>query len=269
MTRISSVHNPAVKYVRSLERGRTRREEGVYLAEGVRLVGEALTTRQTAPLVLYDPDLLKRSAVGTSLLAAIPDWAERSYEVEPAVLTAAAQTETPAGVLAVLRLPSPGPLSSHASDRLGLILDRLADPGNAGTILRTAVAAGVDYVIAAPDTTDLFAPKVVRAGMGAHFRLPVYSGVSWEQIDAELPDVPLIATTVEGCDSIYRFKWPDRSVLIVGSEAHGLSPDARRRASRQVHIPMRQGVESLNASVAASLAIYAALGPTLNGPSAG
>lgn len=258
--RITSTRNPIIKYVRSLERAAVRRADGVYLAEGVRLVREAVDAQQPATLVLYDPDLLRKSTAGSLLLPDLPAWAGRSFEVDEHVLAAAAQTETPAGVVAVLRRPEPASLASHDSDHLGLVLDRLADPGNAGTILRTANAAGVAYVAALPGTVDLFAPKVVRAGMGAHFRLPLFQPVSEEDLKRALPDVTLVAIDMHGTFPIAEFVWPERTALLVGSEAHGLSPAAESLPATTVRIPMREGAESLNAAVAASIAIYAAAG---------
>jgi TrmH family RNA methyltransferase len=230
----------------------------------VRLVADALATLQTATLVLYDPNALDRSEAGSRLLAALPDWADRAYEVDGRVLAAAAQTESPAGVVAVLCMPAQRPLSEHTAARFGLILDAVADPGNAGTILRTAAAVGVDYVIAAPGTVDLYAPKVVRAGMGAHFRIPLYESMNWPGIEDALVETVPVATQVDGGDSVFAFVWPQRAALIVGSEAHGLSHEAREVARARVHIPMRPGVESLNASVAASLVMYLALGPSIS-----
>jgi TrmH family RNA methyltransferase len=263
MVRISSPHNQVVKFVGSLDRARERREAGAYLAEGVRLVTEALRSGQTASIVLYNPELLNRSASGSFLVSEIPGWAQSSYEVDHRVLSAAARTESPAGVLAVLRFPEPAPLASHASDPFGLVLDGLSDPGNAGTILRTADAAGAGFVVALSGSVDLFSPKVVRAGMGAHFRLPLYQDVSWIGLDSALPERALVVAEVEGGTDLYSFRWPECASLVVGSEAHGLSPDASSRADHAVHIPMRLGVESLNASVAASIMIYSALGPSL------
>ena len=266
MTAISSPHNPVIKYVRSLERARVRREEGAYLAEGVRLVSEALHTGQVASLVLYDPEQLRRSSAGAALAEAIPRWAAAWHEVDDRVMRAAAQTETPAGVLAVLRVPETSSLAACRERPFGVILDRLADPGNAGTILRTAVAAGVDYVVSAPDSVDLYAPKVVRAAMGAHFRLPLYGGVPWDRIDSELTGVEVVVLDAAAEASVFRYTWPGRAALVVGSEAHGISEEARERASGRVRIPMRRGVESLNASVAASIAIYTALATSIDSP---
>lgn len=242
-----------------------RRTEGVYLVEGVRLVREAIATGQRATLVLYDPALLNRTEAGSSLLSDLLAWAERANEVDERVLRAAAHTETPAGVVAVLRRPEPGLLALHGGHIFGVILDRITDPGNAGTILRTAAAAGVGFVVAVPHTVDLFAPKVVRAGMGAHFRVPLHQGVPWDALVSSLPDVTLVAIDAQGEESIVDFAWPERTALIVGSEAHGVSREAANVASRRVRIPMQAGVESLNASVAASLAIYVGSG-LLNSP---
>jgi TrmH family RNA methyltransferase len=261
---ITSPHNPLIKYVRSLERSQVRRAEGVYLIEGVRLVGEAIAAGQHATIVLFAPSLLQRSEAGSRLLPRLASWADRSYEVDERVLAAAAQTETPAGVLAVARRTQPPALAVHAHDRFGLILDRLADPGNAGTILRTADAAGVDYVVALPGTVDLFSPKVARAGMGAHFRLPLYPGVPWPELAEALPDMTLVAIDAGGEQLISRFVWPERTALIVGSEAHGLSPEASRHVAHRVRIPMKAGVESLNASVAASIAVYLGTGSLIS-----
>lgn len=261
--RLTSTHNPVVKYVRSLERTSVRREERSYLIEGVRLVSEAIATGHPGSISLYDPALLKRSAAGSLLLDRLPGWAERSYEVDERVLAAAAQTEHPAGVVAVVAIPKPSPLAGHAHDRFGIILDRLGDPGNVGTILRTADAAGVGYVITLPDTVDVFSPKVVRAGMGAHFRLPLYVDLSLAEIRQHLPAVSLVASDVTGGADLYAFDWPAWAALIVGSEARGISAEIEDDVSFRVHIPMRSGVESLNAAVAASIIIYTALGPNI------
>ncbi|MBV9280125.1 MAG: RNA methyltransferase [Chloroflexi bacterium] len=227
-------------------------------------MAEALNARQRATVALYDPALLSRTEAGAALAQRLSGWAERSYEVDGRILHAAAATETPAGVVAVLRYPDPPPLEAHGAGRFGLILDRLSDPGNAGTILRTADATGVGYVVALPGSVDLFAPKVVRAGMGAHFRLAVYRGISWSGLAAELPDVSWVGIDAAGERSLCGFSWPERSGLVVGGEAHGLSPEVRGGIHTCLRIPMRFGVESLNAAVAASLALYAALGPRIS-----
>jgi RNA methyltransferase, TrmH family len=259
---ITSAHNPTIKFIRSLARASARRHQGLYLAEGVRLITEAFETGQSAPLVLYERSSLARTEPGASLLHALPAWADRAIEVEPHVLASAAQTEAPSGVLAVLRLPQPPALSNNLG-RFGLLLDTLADPGNAGTILRTAAAFGVNYVVALPGTADLFAPKVVRAGMGAHFRLPIYTSPSTEEIFAQLQDVTVVAAAAGEGRPAGRMSWPERTALLMGSEAAGLSRTVRPFVNDYVHIPMAPGVESLNVAVATAILLFAALGPDL------
>lgn len=256
--RISSAHNPAVRLVRSLDRVTARRETGLYIVEGVRLVSEAVTAGQSATLVLYDPDQLSGTASGSQLLERLPDWAVRSHEVTPSVMAAAAQTETPAGVIAALQLPRPEPLCSHAGDSIGLILDRVGDPGNLGTILRTADALGVGYVATLPGTADLFSPKVVRAGMGAHFHIDLYQHIGWDEVTRQLKNISVFAATAKAGSSLPDLQWPDRFALVIGSESHGLSEELETAVDGHVRIPMRPGIESLNAAIAASIIMYAA-----------
>jgi TrmH family RNA methyltransferase len=163
-------------------------------------------------------------------------------------------------------MPEPAPLASHGEDQLGIILDRLADPGNAGTILRTADAAGVGYVVSLPGTVDLFSPKVVRAGMGAHFRVPLYADMSSDDVGSALPNLTWITTDAHSGASIYNYTWPAHAALVIGSEAHGLSAEVESIAHHSIRIPMRPGVESLNAAVAAAITIYSALGPEIEQP---
>jgi RNA methyltransferase, TrmH family len=261
--RISSTQNAVVKYFRSLERTQVRQEKGAYLIEGVRLVREALDTRQQANIALFEPGLLNQTEQGSLLLTELPRWADRAYEVDERVLKAASQTEQPAGVVVVLKAPQPRDLSQEKQKRLGVILDRLRDPGNVGTIIRTTSAAGADYLVSLSGTVDLFAPKVVRAGMGAHFRLPLYPSLSWNEVCTDLGGTSFVGMDIGGRERLYEFKWPERAALIVGSEAGGISKEVLDQVTAVVSIPMRAGTESLNAATAASIVLYSALGQSL------
>ncbi|GAC1319924.1 MAG: RNA methyltransferase [Chloroflexota bacterium] len=261
--RISSTRNPTVAFLRTLDRAAARRDERLFLAEGVRLVGEAVDSGLRAAIALYDPDMLARSDAGRRLLEQIPQWAERCYEANQRILGAAGQTDSPAGILVALRALEPPPFASQVDARFGLILDGIVDPGNAGTILRTADAVGAGWIAATTGTVDLFAPKVVRAGMGAHFRLPLYPRLSWNDIVGGVSSMTFVATDARARDSMYDMTWPERTILVVGSEAQGLSDEARTSITQSVHIPMRRGVESLNAAVAASVMMYHILGPRI------
>jgi TrmH family RNA methyltransferase len=194
------------------------------------------------------------------LLPQVQSWAESVYEVDERVLRTIADTETPAGIVVVLRRPVDARVEAIVSSPFGVILDGLGDPGNAGTIMRTAAAAGAGYAVASPGTVDLYSPKVVRAGMGAHFHLDVVQDVGWDEIRDSFREISLVACDISAPNSVYEMSWPCPMALVVGSEAHGLSKEARDAVHSAVRIPMRPGVESLNASVAAAIVMYEARG---------
>jgi len=141
--------------------------------------------------------------------------------------------------------------------RLALVLDGVADPGNAGTILRTAAAVGVDAVVALAGCTDLYAPKVVRAAMGAHFRLPLMVDVTPAALAAWLParGVALLADAHAGA-TIYDVDLRGPTVLVVGGEAHGALHAEELPSVRQVSIPMPGATESLNVAVATAVILF-------------
>jgi TrmH family RNA methyltransferase len=161
------------------------------------------------------------------------------------------ETETPQGILAVLELAQ---LPVSDSPDFVLIPDQIRDPGNLGTLLRTAAAAGVQAVFLPPETTDAFAPKVVRSGMGAHFRLPIQS-MKWEKIRRETKDLQVYLADMDG-KSCWETDFRQPLALIVGSEAEGASEEARQLASQRISIPMAGHVESLNAGVAGSVLMF-------------
>jgi TrmH family RNA methyltransferase len=247
---ITSTANPKIKWVRLLQtQGHERRTAGAFVVEGVRLVEEALVAGWEAQLVLYTEDLSER---GRQVLDGYALRQAPLEQVTAEVLRAASDTQTPQGLLAVLTqrsLPLPGELN------LAFIPDQVRDPGNLGTMLRTALAAGVQAVFCPPETADAFAPKVLRAGMGAHFRLPVHS-LDWEAIAGQLAPLRVyLAVMGEGL-AYTRADFRSPLALIVGGEAEGAGPQARRLATAQVHIPMPGGGESLNAAVAAGILLF-------------
>lgn len=247
---ITSTSNTKIKWVRSLQSSsRERRSEGVFVVEGVRLAEEALAAGWEARLALYTDDLSPR---GRGVLDGFAAAGAVVEPVTPQVLRAAADTETPQGLLVVLAqrtLPLPAALD------FVFVPDRMRDPGNLGTMLRTAAAAGVQAVLCPPETVDAFAPKVVRAGMGAHFRLPVHT-LPWEQIAAHLQPLRSYVAAAGQGPRYDQADFRGPLALIVGGEAEGAGPDARRLALESVHIPMPGGSESLNAAIAAGILMF-------------
>jgi RNA methyltransferase, TrmH family len=251
---ITSTHNPRIQWVRKLqEQPSFRQSEGLFVIEGVRLVEEALRAGWQPSLVLYTPDLSQR---GLEIIRSLSSSSEE--EVSPAVMKSASDTQTPQGLLAVVAqrlLPLPTELD------FVLVLDAVRDPGNLGTILRTAVAAGVQGVILTPGCVDPFSPKVLRSAMGAHFRLPLLV-LDWIEIEALLKsgetrsEVKIYLSDAEGSLPYTRADFHSPALLIIGGEAEGAGAEAQRLAERRIHIPMAPGVESLNAAVAAAILMF-------------
>lgn len=246
---ISSSQNPKIKFVRSLSgRPKERREAGAFLAEGVRLVEEALTADWPFRFVLYSDELSER---GNRLVKGLESRKIEVEKVESRLLHSLSETETPQGILAVLndyRPPIPESLN------FVLIPDSIRDPGNLGTLLRTADAAGVQVVFLPPETTEAFAPKVVRSGMGAHFRLPIQA-LSWDEIQSHTKDLQIYLADMKG-QSCWEVDLRQPLALIVGGEAEGASEQARKLSPKTISIPMAGKVESLNAAAAGSILMF-------------
>ena len=249
---ITLVANPKVKLVRNLQARRSTREtEGLFVVEGVRLAEEAARAAATPRLVLHTAGLDARGQ------AALEQLAARGAQVESVsdeVLAAASDTEAPQGLLAVVPIAPP---AIPASLTLALVLDGLSDPGNLGTILRTADAGGVEAVFLAPGTVDAYNPKVVRAAMGAHFHLPIVAA-GWDELARRLAGLELWLAQARAGLIYHQVDWRCPSALVIGSEAAGPSEAARRLAPRQVSIPMPGRAESLNAAIAAGVFIFEA-----------
>ncbi|MFN8384064.1 MAG: RNA methyltransferase [Anaerolineales bacterium] len=248
---ITSNHNPKIKLVRALlSRARDRREAGAFVVEGVRLVEEAIHSNWPMRFVLYDDSLSER---GMSKVENLKSQGVDAEEVSTSVMKAMSETENPQGILAVLnefQLPIPESLSFI------LIPDQIRDPGNLGTLLRSAAATGVQAVLIPSETTDAFAPKVLRSGMGAHFKLPIHS-MSWDEIETVIKPAGLqvLIADMDG-RSCWEIDLRQPVALVIGSEAEGASEAANKLANGKISIPMSGMMESLNAGVAGSVLMF-------------
>jgi TrmH family RNA methyltransferase len=250
---ITSSHNPKIKLIRALAgRPKERRENGAFLAEGVRLVEEAFTAGWNFRFALYTDGLNQR---GLDLMQMLTAKGVDVESVAENILQSVTETETPQGILAVLALDLPGTLQLPAEPDFVLIPDQIRDPGNLGTLLRSAAATGVQAVFIPPETTDPFAPKVVRAGMGAHFRLPILS-MDWDQLHTRVAGMSVYLSDAEGEKSCWEVDFTHPTALVIGGEAGGASMQARNLATEIIRIPMPGRMESLNAGVAGSVLMY-------------
>lgn len=248
---ITSNQNSKIKFVRALlGRAKERREANAFVVEGVRLVEEAANSNWGFRFALYDDSLRER---GLKVVEKLKDQKIDVVKVESRLLQSLSGTETPQGILAVIE---PKQLRIPTYPNFVLIPDQIRDPGNLGTLLRSAAAADVQAVLIPPETTDAFAPKVVRSGMGAHVRLPIHS-MTWEEIEHMLKseDLQVYLADMNG-KSCWETDLRAPLALIIGGEAGGASEDARKLATQKISIPMRGKVESLNAGVAGSVLMF-------------
>lgn len=247
---ITSTHNPRIQLVRSLHgRSKERREAGAFLAEGVRLVEEALAVGWPFRFVLAAESLGER---GRLLVASLQAHGVEVETIVDNLVKTVSETEASQGLLAVLE-PSPLPIPKDPA--FILIPDSIRDPGNLGTLLRTAAAAGVQVVCLPPETTDAFSPKVVRAGMGAHFHLPITS-LPWEAIRTLTNNLDIYLAEMHASTSCWEADFNSPLALIIGGEADGASLPARQLATKQVFIPMPGMSESLNAAAAGAILMF-------------
>lgn len=274
---ISSKDNKKIRYIRSLlEKGNIRKKSKAFVAEGIKLVDEALEYGKVLEVVcsesLYD-EIISGDLSGNRLLAEndknITNYVKKGSSllvVSDMVFKSMSETKTPQGILAVVEMPDYGLLDKgfleQAYTKNGkiklLVLEDTADPGNLGTIMRTAEAAGVTGVIMGKGTVDIFNPKVVRSTMGSIFRLPF---VYVEDVKATIKKlkkmgISFYAAHLKGKKSYKDIKYSDKSAILVGNEARGLSNEVAEIADNYVIIPMSGKVESLNAAVAAALMMY-------------
>lgn len=271
MTVITSPANPRIAKLQTLHTTRGRKKNGLFLMEGPHLL-EALLNANLLPVeVYYQPALLQRTAAGSALLERLLQSSslapQQLIEVSERVIEAIGEAQTSQGVVSVLSLDA---LDSRKIQRRPahrpclLILDDLADPGNMGTILRTALAADVAAVLLTPNCADYYSPKVVRAAAGAHVALPVETDLSWETIAERVlmhcaGSSRVLLADANGTSIYYEQDLTLPFALIIGNEAHGPSLAAHRLATQLLSIPLANNVESLNAAMAAGIILYEAV----------
>ena len=252
MKHITSVNNDQIRRVHALQQSTRRRvKENLMVVEGYRLVSELLTS-----------GLPVEALFCTSVFMATPHYAEiepyiscDTWEVSESAFNRMGDTESPQGILALCQIPQIAVATQKPT--LYLVVDQVRDPGNLGTMLRTAWASGVTAVFLLPGTIDPTNPKVIRAGMGAHFHTPIKK-MDWHTLQAETCHAPMwVADATEGLpyDDVH---WQDDAVLIIGGEARGAGHQSRRIAA-PVHIPMQSNTESLNAAVACAVILFEVL----------
>lgn len=241
---------------RDLKRRKAREKHQLFVAEGVRAVEELLRSPLSIRGALVAPQLVDAPR-GSALASAIRDRGIETQSVEAIEFASAAETESPQGVIAIAEVPDRSVASIPAEwEGVVLVLDAVQDPGNVGTILRTAAALGAVATISLPGTVDLWNAKVVRSGMGAQFQHLAF-GTTWSELDVFLTRTRAEVFAADaGGVPVSSIQPSSRVALVVGNEGSGLSAEVRARADRTVALTISPAVESLNVAVAAGILLY-------------
>lgn len=258
---ISSENNLVIKHVRSLQLKKQRMKNLQFVVEGVRIVGECLKHGGDIEYVLYSEELHK-VAGGSDLLDSILNQGLTVYELPDQLFNKLSDTDTPQGIMAVVKMTNNSLDNIEFKNENNLffvILDRIQDPGNMGTIIRTAESANVDAIILTKGSVDPYNAKTIRATMGAIFHLPIIQceNEEWMKFLKDR-NVNLVAADLDTDKTYIDINWKQNIGIVVGNEANGIDEDILFHVDERVIIPILGKIESLNASIAAGILIYKA-----------
>jgi TrmH family RNA methyltransferase len=252
---IESLHSPHIARVKALissKGAKERREQGLFVAEGIQCAREAIASvagPQIKSVYVTSDGLSRISNLELSDVDIV--------EVSDAVMKAMSDTVTPQGVLSLCYLPenSITELAPTGASRY-IYLHEIQDPGNAGTILRTADAMGFDAVITSAQSVDMYSPKVVRSTAGSLWHVPVYEGVAFSELTHHIPGIQKFLLSAHAQESILEVALTSDCVAIFGNEARGVDAQSLGESVTEVTIPMAGRAESLNLSAAASIVMF-------------
>lgn len=252
---IESLHSPHIARVKALigsKGAKERREQSLFVAEGVQCAREALTSENGPEL-----KILYATETGLSRISELDLNSIDVVEVSDAVLKAMSDTVSPQGLISLCYKPEDNfsELAATGSSTF-IYLHEIQDPGNAGTILRTADAMGISAVITSPDSVDMFSPKVVRSTAGSLWHIPVYEGISFDRVDKQFPGIQKFLLSSHAKSSILDLGIPGDCIAVFGNEARGVDASALGSSVTEVTIPMAGRAESLNLSAAASIVMF-------------
>ncbi len=253
---LTSNKNPLIKQIRKLHRGKERHKQDLLLLEGTNLIKAACEVDYGLETVCCTPQWQENHS---QLWQEIQNKAERVELVSVEVLQAIATTVNPDGVIATAPRKT-GQTQRVETTKLGLAIERLQDPGNLGTIIRTAVAAGVDGLWLSEDSVGFDNPKVLRASVGEWFRLPMAIDCNLSQVITahQQQGVQIVATLPQASKNYWSIDYHRPTLILLGNEGAGLSTELVALAQEQIKIPLMPGVESLNVAISAALILYEA-----------
>lgn len=256
MLEISSSQNPLIKEIKGLNRKKNRWKNRLFIIEGIKIIEEAIINEIKINHILFSDSFLD-SEEGSNFYDNIKNR-DNIVKVSDSLFNSISDTENPQGIMAICKFNIRNLCDiGHLNESAILFLDGIQDPGNMGTIIRTADAFNIDGIILGEGCVDPYNLKVVRSTMGSIFRLPLYiSDNSIESIiELKNKGFDILATSLEG-GAIYNSDFNKKFLCVIGNEANGVDPRILDMADRCIKIPMPGNAESLNAGVAASIIMY-------------
>ena len=250
-TPIRSRDNAVVKALAALNRSpRERRERGQTVIDGAHLVAACVAAGQSIEILAISESAQESPEIIRLFDAAT---AGRRVVIDDGVFDALSPVASPSGIVAAIRTPPAERLPHLIVD--AIVLDRVQEPGNAGSILRSARAVGLKTILATPQTVDLWSPKVLRGAMGAHFGLHIHQDVALEALATRATGL-IIGTQADAPSSLYQADLRGPSIWILGNEGAGISASANNVITTRLRIPLALGTESLNVAAAAAICLF-------------
>ena len=251
---ITSKDNDIVKKIRKLKDKKYRDELGVYVIEGIKVIEEAINENVEIEKIVICEDCTEASIIPQKLMYAIAKY--NCIYVSKKVFEVLTDVVAPQGILAIVRRPEKNEKIDYNAELI-LALDGIQDPGNLGTILRTADSVNLNQIIVTKNTADCYNPKVVRSTMGAILRIKIIETESLVNTlkEAKKNKFKIVATSLDTQNNIYDIDY-NKKVIVIGKEANGVTKEVQSMADNKVKIPMLGKTESLNASVATGIMLY-------------
>ena len=246
---ISSKDNPLIKLTKKLQQKKYRDETQLFLLEGERSVNEGLQAERITEVLLRESTAVKQSA-----LIMPPFEAQHCHVVADKVFQGLAETDSPPPVIAIARQSREEAWQRVIKAKRLVYLDHLQDPGNVGTIIRSALAFSADGLLLSPGSADPYNAKSVRASCGAILHLPIVPEVSLDRLaDLGQQGFRLVATEASASRAYYEYDFTGRQIILIGSEAFGLTQELKEISSDAIKIPINERSESLNAAISCAI----------------
>ena len=259
---ITSKDNEIIKNIKKLKDKKYRTQEQKYIVEGIKLIEEAIAENAKIDTIVVCEDCVRNQEIDSKLLYEIAKY--NCIYVNERIFGIITDVKSPQGILAVIKKEEENQTINYEEDLI-VILDKLQDPGNLGTILRTVDSIGLKQIILAPGCGDIFNPKVVRSTMGAIFRVKIIESEDIQKTISEIKKhkFKIISTSLQAEKSIYNVEY-SKTAIVIGNEANGVSEELQNASNELVKIPMLGKTESLNASVATGIILYEYVRQKLN-----